>query len=723
MNKKAFWLAGISASLLISLLSSTAFVQPAASFNILRVPLGFGTIQSAINAADSGDTILVASGTYYENLVINKTLALVGENRDTTIIHGNMVGTVVDITASYVNISGFTIKGSGETSPTCSGVFLGFGTYGSRVYNNIIIENYYGIFLESSNENVISTNNISLNTGRGIFLESSSWNTISANFISQNSQDNGIELFDSTNNILTSNTISESGWAGVYLEESGGNTVTENSVASNSWCGIYLYASSFNVMYRNNFIDNGLNEMGQVNSTGLSLSNVWDNGAEGNYWSDYSGEDLNGDGIGDTSIPHFEIDSYPLIEPWSFLRAFHIDVHIVTVFSNSTIASFNYSQSLSQLSFNVTGAPKTLGFSNVTIPKSLLNASYPKMWVLTLDGVNLSFTPIENATHTSILFTYGQSTHRVQIKVAEIQNIPPKADFSYSPMEITPYDTVSFTDTSFDSDGHLIAWYWDFGDGSISIEQNPGHQYAGAGTYVVTLKVTDNQTSQTITSKAVFVRKVKTALRVDTPSVVIQGELFTIAATLKDENQNAVADATIGVYLLREKWEAIGLEQTNGSGVVSIIHVQLLVPGKHYFKTVFNGTQIFAESSSAFVVVTLADNEPPIANAGQNKTVNLGETVTFDGSASTDNVGIVSYEWNFGDGAFDTGKITSHIYTNHGTYTVILTVRDVAGNSASDSIAVTVLFSEVFPVWAIGLILLAIVGVGLAIFILLKRRR
>ena len=42
----------------------------------------------------------------------------------------------------------------------------------------------------------------------------------------------------------------------------------------------------------------------------------WDNGAEGNYWSDYAGEDLDGDGIGDTLLPHQGIDNYPLMRPY-----------------------------------------------------------------------------------------------------------------------------------------------------------------------------------------------------------------------------------------------------------------------------------------------------------------------------------------------------------------------------------------------------------------------
>jgi len=96
------------------------------------------------------------------------------------------------------------------------------------------------------------------------------------------------------------------------------------------------------------------------------------------------------------------------------------------------------------------------------------------------------------------------------------------------------------------------------------------------------------------------------------------------------------------------------------------------------------------------------DKTPPTANAGQDQTVNVRATVTFDAGASTDNVGIVSYEWNFGDGTTGIGKTTTHTYANTGNYTVTLTVKDAAGNSATHSITVTVRSAEAFPTWIIG---------------------
>src|SRR2546425_2546292 len=89
---------------------------------------------------------------------------------------------------------------------------------------------------------------------------------------------------------------------------------------------------------------------------------------------------------------------------------------------------------------------------------------------------------------------------------------------------------------------------------------------------------------------------------------------------------------------------------------------------------------------------TAPDNVPPVANAGPDLIVNEDTTVTFDGSASTDNVGIASYTWTFMDGTMQTlqGATASYVFATPGTYIVTLTVRDADGNVGTDTVTVTV---------------------------------
>jgi PKD repeat protein len=87
------------------------------------------------------------------------------------------------------------------------------------------------------------------------------------------------------------------------------------------------------------------------------------------------------------------------------------------------------------------------------------------------------------------------------VTVTEPPNVPPTASFTH----ITAYLTATFTDTSTDSDGTITSWAWDFGDSSNSSAQNPAHSYAAAGTYTVSLTVTDNDGGSDTTSQDITV--------------------------------------------------------------------------------------------------------------------------------------------------------------------------------------------------------------------------
>ena len=80
----------------------------------------YTTIQSAIDAASSGDTVYVYNGIYYENVVVDKTINLTGEDRNTTIIDGGGSGDVVYVNADDVNVQGFKILNSGEINDSTS---------------------------------------------------------------------------------------------------------------------------------------------------------------------------------------------------------------------------------------------------------------------------------------------------------------------------------------------------------------------------------------------------------------------------------------------------------------------------------------------------------------------------------------------------------------------------------------------------------------------------
>lgn len=234
----------------------------------LNTGQNYPTIQKAINNADENDRILALSRTYCENVVVNKSITLTGENRDATIIDGNGTGNVVTINQNNVNITCLTIQKSG-TDVQNAGVYLNNTEYCNITENNIT-SNYYGIYLSESSNNSISGNNMA-NNSAGITLEKSLHNSIVANNITNNyvgieleesfcnsiygnrmaNDWAGIQLGNSPNNWLVGNNITGSEGYGILVEFSLGNSVIENYIAYNAEVGVWLNNSNGNILISN----------------------------------------------------------------------------------------------------------------------------------------------------------------------------------------------------------------------------------------------------------------------------------------------------------------------------------------------------------------------------------------------------------------------------------------------------------------------------------------
>ena len=145
------------------------------------VPDDYDTIQEAINNAEMGFRIFVISGVYKENLVIDvQSLTLCGEDKDTTVIDGNAVGTVITITdgGDGVNISEFTIQNSGEGFTG-----INISSHYNIIQDIILKNNGKGISLYYSSGNQIQDNHIVDNIGDGIWLHRSNGNSIKENIL------------------------------------------------------------------------------------------------------------------------------------------------------------------------------------------------------------------------------------------------------------------------------------------------------------------------------------------------------------------------------------------------------------------------------------------------------------------------------------------------------------------------------------------------------------
>jgi parallel beta-helix repeat protein len=252
----------------------------------------------------------------------------------------------------------------------------------------------------------ITVQNLNLtNNGDGIFLAFTNHSTITGNTLTNNN--NGIKFWSSSNNHIIGNKIRENG-----------NGI---SFSGATFLDIAHYPSPHNIIYHNNFIDNQNNIADVAGSWWIQGStpavNIWDNGIEGNYWSNYNGTDNNGDGIGETPyvIDEENQDNYPLMSPINVFDAgvWEWTPYSVFVLSNSTVSNFSFSPENALIQFDTEGENGTTGFCRVTVPKGLLNTE--DKWTVLVDGVSVVPIVNEETTNTYLYFTYNHSTKTAEI--------------------------------------------------------------------------------------------------------------------------------------------------------------------------------------------------------------------------------------------------------------------------------------------------------------------
>jgi nitrous oxidase accessory protein NosD len=325
------------------------------------VPTDYSTIQAAVGNASAGDTVFVRTGTYYIDestlIVIDETLSLVGENAKETILSGNFSihssssTAAIRVAAPNVSITGLTIANSitgiavvnwnGESFPsgcTITGNNILNNSEGIRsrasdlfVSENDISNNSVGISGYNTQNIVIAKNNLTSN-GYAVNIGVCRNLTISQNNIEDNDQ--GLNLRWYGPYLIRANRIVGNG-VGIHFAEGCCNaTVTGNHIEENS-VGVELMnfpnggdvaiSGTSNIVFSNNFVGNAKQAFAETTleyaniQTGRNGTDIvfWDNGTVGNFWSDYSGIDLNGDGKGDTPyiIDGSNKDNHPLTQP------------------------------------------------------------------------------------------------------------------------------------------------------------------------------------------------------------------------------------------------------------------------------------------------------------------------------------------------------------------------------------------------------------------------
>ena len=276
----------------------------AESRTIIIIPDDYGSIQEAIDHASVGDTIFVKKGVYVENPVVNKSVSLIGEDRDSTVID---VTAGLKVQSNNVTIAGFTIYDGYD------GISLA-ANY-CNISGNKITNTTHGIVVFGY-ENSISGNIFeSIGLSSAIQLNFANRNLINNNYI--DSCVEGIQIWqNSNNNTVAENTITNIKATAIGFQYSNYNTITRNNI-SYSDLGTAIYGSNRNTISNNNYFYNkvqfGANEWYYLTWGGNRSINTINE----NYWSDYNGTDANKDGIGDTPyiIDEYNKDNNPVMSP------------------------------------------------------------------------------------------------------------------------------------------------------------------------------------------------------------------------------------------------------------------------------------------------------------------------------------------------------------------------------------------------------------------------
>lgn len=538
----------------------------------------YETIQKAINLASPGDTIYVFGGSYNESIVINKKLTIIGgiDDDNSTINYDLSHRYSIEITGNYVTFEGFDIlDNNGNIISDINGALIHITGDNAIIQRNTIknCTNGWGIYLDECSGAIIGRNTMK-NLKSAIYASSSNTNDVINNEISD-SVGAGIELRDSMSNRLYNNTI-ENNQYGLYARDCSNLNISFNDFHNNRQHGIGIYRGTSDIIYNNSVVGNDaigvrvdspssivkLNTI-DSNQIGIHLyqsnclvygnsviesavgihtepgtqdniiynnyfsneenvrergSNYWDDGSFGNYWSDYNNIDENMDEIGDYpyNIGNGRYDYYPL---GIFLQPPNKP-------SNPSPSDEEDDVGL-KITLEVDVSDPDNDLLDVYFYDAVTNLSLGKLLNVP-SGSKASFQFTKAFDSTILWYVYvtdGKLDNTSDIWYFTTKQRPPENQRPVAkpggPYVVTDGVPVHFNaNQSYDPDGSISFYRWNFGDGSSEIlAQSPVHKYESPGTYEVVLTVIDNvgtsatnTTTVEITNEPILINQAPTAI-------------------------------------------------------------------------------------------------------------------------------------------------------------------------------------------------------------------
>ena len=631
----------------------------------------FDTIQDAIDNASSGNRIIVYEGTYEENIVIDKSVDIFGEDGGTTLIDGGGEGSVITIEASNVDLSTFTIRNSGDNKADAA-IHISSGS--GNIVENTITDCACGIYVDACDNNIIAQNNIT-DTVNATYLISSSENTIEFNTFFEN-EEYGIFLNGScSENIVRKNTVYGNGYYAIYLnDDCSDNQISENFLYENEDTGIRIEDDVTGTIVINNEIrNNGNYGIFVVGSqTNVSENMVTRNGKHGIFlFADDQSTIYN------NQILLNQLDGMRLQNSTSD-----------TIYSNRIEENSRYGAYLNYYCSNNTIYNNYFSSNQENAKDISPEASGNQWYHVNITSQNIIYGPIiagnfwddytgvdENRDGLGdspyLIEGGGKSDERPIVYRRPLADAD--GPYSGSVFESLLFDGSKSSDVN--ESVNLSHYYWEFEDGFSGTGRTIEHLFESPGNYSVQLTVENNHGGNDTDTTYVIITpdKLPPTIEINTHELVVTdaSTLFKIRSIVQDNV--AVENVTLSYWM------------DNASNVHT-------VSMNKKSSTVYEKTVVLSAAYDEFYCLVTAvdvsgntnDTTNPFAVFSVDSIVNVSEEITFDATDSFDLDGnISSYEWDFGNGVSKTGVMINYGFSADGVYSVRLTVTDNEGNTGT----------------------------------------
>jgi PKD repeat protein len=348
----------------------------------------------------------------------------------------------------------------------------------------------------------------------------------------------------------------------------------------------------------------------------------------------------------------------------------------ITLFSNSALYSQSYLSSILKI-FNgaKSGVKASFSFSPIIvvtgIPVKFMDKSSgnPNYWLWDFGDGNVSYE--QNPAHIydkggiytvslTVKLDSASSTTNKKIRVyaskattsTSTKALELTPSFEFSPLTPEVGMTVQFTDSS---TGNPTSWQWDFGDGSQSTQQNPQHQYQSAGTFNVTLTISNGTSSKSLT-KSINVLPMLSPGFNYSPAITEAGENIQFTDT-------STGNPTSWSWNFGDGATSSAQNPSHAYSSGGTYTVTLQVSNGTYTKSTSKSITVLAPITVDF---TFSPSTPAV-----------NQDVVFANQTSGS---VDSYLWNFGDGSTSTAKDPTHKFTSAGSFTVTLTATNARGS-------------------------------------------